>query len=129
MNNFLLLKTVRCSAFPKANRAFVALVFSFFCAHATANTYQQKQVVVSQQVKRIFTYQLINSAAGTFGYDVYSNGKLTIHQPTIPGMPGIKGFASKAAAQKVAQLVMKKMAKGEMLPTVTLKEMKQLKAI
>jgi hypothetical protein len=44
-------------------------------------------------------------------------------------MPGNNGFKSKESAQKVAQLVKDKITKGETRPTVTIAELKQLKAI
>jgi len=65
----------------------------------------------------------------TFAYDIYSDGKLFIHQPSIPGVAGNEGFKIKAGAEKVAQLVVGKINKGEMPPTVSIDEMKKLKAI
>jgi hypothetical protein len=75
------------------------------------------------------TYKIINSLNGGFGYDVYSNGKLLVHQLARPALPGNEGFATKTAAEKVARLVVSKIKKGEMPPTVTVEEMKKLKAI
>ena len=76
-----------------------------------------------------FTYNIINNPNGGFGYDVYSNGKLLVHQPVKPALPGKEGFTTKAAAEKVAKLVVAKIRKGEMPPTVTIEEMKKLNAI
>ncbi len=75
------------------------------------------------------SYKIIVSLHNTWGYDIYNDGKLMIHQPTPPGMPGNDGFKTKAAAKKIAELVMSKIKKGEMPPTVTMEEMKKLKAI
>ena len=75
------------------------------------------------------SYKIINTVNNTFGYDVFADGKLMIHQPSMPGMPGNNGFKDKAAAEKVAQLVITKIKKGEMPPTVTTEEMKKLKVI
>lgn len=50
-----------------------------------------------------------------------------IHQPAIPGIPGNEGFKTKEAAQKVADLVVNKIKKGEMPPSVTIEELKKLK--
>lgn len=74
-------------------------------------------------------YKIINTAHSTFCYDIFADGKLVIHQPSIPGMPGNEGFKTKAAAESIADLVIKKMKKGEMPPTVTIEELKKLKAI
>ena len=73
-----------------------------------------------------FTYKIINSANHTFGYDIYNAGKLMIHQPTPPGMAGNNGFAKKQQAAKVAELVITKMKKGEMPPTVSAEELKKI---
>src|SRR5215467_7093570 len=75
------------------------------------------------------TYKIIDAPGHSFGYDVYANGKLLIHQASIPAMPGNEGFKTKADAEKVAQLVVGKIRKGEMPPTVTVEELKKLKVI
>ncbi len=55
--------------------------------------------------------------------------RLFIHQQSVPGLPGNEGFKTKEAASKVATLVVSKIQKGEMPPSITLDEMKKLKAI
>jgi hypothetical protein len=75
------------------------------------------------------SYKIFSAANETWGYDIFSNNKLTIHQQTIPGLPGNDGFKTKEGAQKVAKLVIEKMIKGEMPPTVTEHELKKIKAI
>ena len=75
------------------------------------------------------SYKIIDAPGHSFGYDVYANGKLLIHQASIPARPGNEGFKAKQDAEKVAQLVMDKIRKGEMPPTVTVEEMKKLKVI
>lgn len=76
-----------------------------------------------------FSYQLIPSFNQTWGYNVYTNKKLTIHQPVIPGISGNEGFKTKEGASKVAELVIKKMKRGEMPPTITKEELQKLNAI
>ena len=93
---------------------------------------QKKQVRISHAAAKSapeLTYKIIRSTSNTFGYDVYANGRLQIHQPQIPALPGNKGFATKEAAEKVARLVIRKIRKGEMPPTVSIEEMKNLKVI
>ncbi len=75
------------------------------------------------------TYKITNTADNTYCYDIFSDGKLMIRQPSIPGMPGNKGFKTKANAEKVAQLVLKKIKKGEMPPSVTKEEMQKVGAL
>lgn len=33
-----------------------------------------------------------------YGYDIYNNNKLFIHQPTVPAMPGNSGFTTRTIA-------------------------------
>ena len=93
---------------------------------------QEKSGVNPQSEKEkngTITYKVIRAAGNSYGYDIYMNGKLYIHQTNVPGMPGNVGFQSKEAAEKTAQLVKDKLSKGETRPTVTVAELKQLKAI
>ena len=95
----------------------------------SASIFDLTHSTLSIQAVTGYTYQIIANQDGTFGYDVFADGKLFIHQPTIPAMPGTKGFESKAAAESVARLVLKKLKQGEVPPTVYLEEMKKLNAI
>ena len=76
-----------------------------------------------------YTHKIIPAANKTWGYDIYKEKHLLIHQPCIPGLPGNEGFKSKTDAEKVARLVIEKIKKGEMPPTITLEELKKLKVL
>ena len=76
--------------------------------------------------KDAYSIKLVPAEAGTFGYEIYSNKKLLIKQINIPGQSGMKGFKRKADAQKVANLVVQKLAQGIMPPTVEKAEMDKL---
>ncbi len=54
------------------------------------------------------SYKIIGAAGKTFGYDIFQNNRLIIHQPAVPAMPGNGGFKTRAGAGKVAQLVIQK---------------------
>jgi hypothetical protein len=79
--------------------------------------------------KAVITTKIIPSLNGTFGYDILSDEKLLVHQPCVPGLPGSEGFATKEAAQTVADFVVKKIRKNEMPPTVTMENLKALGAL
>jgi hypothetical protein len=66
------------------------------------------------------TIKIIPSIKKTFGYDILLNGKMLVHQPSIPALPGNEGFTTKEKARKVAEFVVKKIRKNEMPPTVTI---------
>jgi hypothetical protein len=44
----------------------------------------------------------------------------------LPHLPGNEGFTTKERAQKVADLVMKKIKNNEMPPTVTIEELSSM---
>jgi hypothetical protein len=75
------------------------------------------------------TYKIIDASKHTYGYDVFADGRLMIHQPSAPALPSNEGFKTKKDATKVALLVIKKIKKGEMPPTISIDEMKKLNVI
>ena len=89
---------------------------------------QINSLLENQQAKN-YAFVIIPSINGTWGYDIYSNGKIFIHQTSKPGLTGNEGFATKAKAKKVAELVVSKLQKGEIPPSITAEEMKKLKVL
>jgi Domain of unknown function (DUF4907) len=73
------------------------------------------------------TYKIFSAADSTFGYDIYMEGRRFIHQSSIPGVAGNKGFRRKRDAEKVAALVVEKLNRKIMPPSVTKHEMDSLK--
>ena len=117
---------------------FIALTF-LLCGQMTAQTQPQVQPTAKTEQKTDFpsgdnfknsqiTYKLIPGTNNTWGYDILVDNRMKIHQPSIPGLPGNDGFKTKEGAEKVAKLVIKKMKKGEMPPSIDAKEMKKIKA-
>lgn len=76
-----------------------------------------------------FHYKVISSVNHTWGYDIYRNNKVIIHQPCIPGIAGNQGFKKKSDAKKVAKLVIEKLNQGMMPPTITILELQNLKVL
>ncbi len=87
------------------------------------------QQVERNENKSILTYSITSGVNNTFGYDVYSNSKKLIQQTSIPCLSGNEGFKTKASAEKIAQLVIQKIEKGEMPPSISIKEMEELKVL
>ena len=75
------------------------------------------------------TYKIIDAPEHTYGYDVFAEGRMMIHQTSVPGLPGNEGFKTKDDATKVALLVIEKIRKGDMPPTISTNEMKTLHVI
>lgn len=72
------------------------------------------------------TYHIIDAPGGTYGYDILSDGRLLIHQTNLPGRPGNEGCRTREQAGRLAQLVITKIQRGEMPPTITQDELKTL---
>ena len=73
-----------------------------------------------------YSFQVIAGEAGTFGYEIYVDGKKAISQPNIPAVPGTLGFAKQEHAEKVAALAIEKMRKGLMPPTIQPEDLEKL---
>jgi len=97
------------------------------CFFISINLLHAQQFPSAKNAK--LTYKIISAEGNTWGYDIYNNDKLFVHQPSIPAMPGNKGFAKKSYAEKVAKKVIEKIQHGETPPTVTVEEMKALGVI
>lgn len=115
----------------KAISVIVLLITSLVCCgntHQTAITTSYKSLsrTTIENKKDSLTYTILSNQDKTYGYDILKHGKVMIHQASIPGVSGNKGFDKKVTAQKVAALVIKKIRKGEMPPTVTKEELKKL---
>ena len=98
-------------------KLFLLAIFLFSSARLTA------QPVANPVV----TYKIIAAAHNTFGYDIFSGDHRLIHQASKPCLPGNEGFRRRKDAAKVAQLVVKKLDRHLIPPTVSLHEMDSLK--
>jgi len=88
---------------------------------------QNTIIVAHQGVDTLFTMKVIGSDEGGWGYEIYRNNKRLINQTTIPAVGGNKKFVSYEQANKVGDLVLKKLSKRDGLPTIFIKELDSLK--
>ena len=102
------------------------ILFIASAADSYANTYPSLKNYTSHFSTGDTTYRIIPAEGNTYGYEILVKNKLLIHQPNIPGMPGNKGFQRKTDAEKTAKLVIKKIQKGMMPPTIEKKELDSL---
>ena len=112
----------------------VVLAFLFPFALSAQNNATLPVTRVKNQGKEIqknvdFKYVIIPSVEKTWGYDIYMGKQVFIHQSNLPGLPDNKGFKSKTDAEKVARLVIEKIKKGEMPPSISTGELKELKVL
>jgi len=71
-------------------------------------------------------YKIISAANKTWCYNKLFNGKMMIHQPSALGLLGNVRFNTKAAAQKVADLLVHNIKNDEMLPSISKEEMQKI---
>ena len=88
---------------------------------------QPVTVAKSSPAKYQLSYRIINSNERTYGYDILNNNRIVIHQPSVPAIPGNKGFLTKEEASRVAKFVIEKISNNIMPPTVTTEDLKKLK--
>jgi hypothetical protein len=111
----------------------IGLMIVFVALSSSATIFAQPAnstpPTAGQVAKAKLTYKLIDADGVGYGYDIFADGKLLIHQPNIPGRPGTDGFRKKTDSEKVAMLVIKKLRNKELPPTITDGELRQLKVI
>ncbi|MBL7813827.1 MAG: DUF4907 domain-containing protein [Saprospiraceae bacterium] len=84
-------------------------------------------IVAAPQIPpQSWTYKITVQTQNTWGYDIYRNEQLIIHQPNIPALPGNTGFKTKDQAQNVALAVIEKIKAGEMPPSLSVEELQTL---
>jgi hypothetical protein len=66
----------------------------------------------------------IHTAKG-WGYNIYTDGKVYIHQDIVPALPTNRGFRSKEDAMAVGQKVYDRLVGGQM-PMVTAQEVRAM---
>lgn len=108
--------------------------FFIFCQTVNAQTNSLSRQPSNQSIpsglsKGNITYGFLPSLHQTWGFQILVNQKPLIKQLSIPAVPGNLGIRDTTAAGKVARLMIRKMKQGEMPPTVTIPEMKKIKAI
>lgn len=101
----------------------IVLLSFLFC---TKQTEAQVGIMYGSGKKQTFTSTIFQNPDRTYGYTILDNGKKYIHQPSIPGRQGTRGFKTKQDAQKVATFVIDKMNKGIFPPSVSEQDLKTL---
>lgn len=61
-----------------------------------------------------------------WSFDITDKGQPFIYQPVIPGLPGKSGFSSAEDAQKVADLMIRKLNGHQGPPSVSVAELREL---
>ncbi|MDQ3109375.1 MAG: DUF4907 domain-containing protein [Bacteroidota bacterium] len=89
------------------------------------STSRAPRTVLTIEVKTILVKDSADKPKG-WGYDLYVDGKRTIHQPIIPAVPGNDAFATEQDARRTGEVAMKKMKMTGSFPTITIQELDSL---
>lgn len=73
-----------------------------------------------------YTVETFQREDNTWGYRILENGKMIINQPHIPAVQGNQGFGTKEKAEMTGNLMVSKIQKGMMPPTLTRSELDSL---
>ena len=90
---------------------------------ASCSDIKNKETVTDNGSYAIKTYKIDSSG---WGYDIYQNDKILIHQPYIPTINLEKHFKTEAGAIKTAELVIKKLNGKVFPPSLSQKEVDSL---
>ncbi|NTW32333.1 MAG: DUF4907 domain-containing protein [Bacteroidetes bacterium] len=67
-----------------------------------------------------------NESIKSWGYNIFIDGKQYIRQPNIPALNGNRGFADEESAKKIAGLVIIKIKKNILPPSISINELDSL---
>lgn len=100
----------------------------FSCSSGASNEQVNESKDVSAEMPLMtdsatYTIEIIKGSEGTFGYDIKKDGKTFIHQPHLPGRAGNSGFNKEEQAQKAAELMIDKLKKNIVPPTISEEEL------
>jgi hypothetical protein len=89
-------------------------------------TLKAEDSLVSPYKNSNISFEIIKAEGNTWGYQIFLEGTPIITQANKPGLPGNQGFNNKNQAIIVAELVIEKIRRGQMPPTVSVEELKGL---
>lgn len=107
----------------------------FACSQDSNEKTPQNSVIGNNQPLDENSLEVSNSEEFSFttfetdngwGYDIFQNGQLYIHQPHIPATAGIQGFGSESDAKSCAEFAIEKINAGILPPTLSVDELDSL---
>ena len=107
----------------------IKIIFFISILFVTKNVVSQNTSTNQAKQKQNLSYKVIPSIENTYGYEIIQNGKTFIYQVNIPSMPGNKGFKTKEEAKNCALLVIDKIKKNIMPPSVSRYELDSISKI
>ena len=94
-------------------KVLVKQVLCLAVACILTSAYAQQKKVLNDSDN--LSYRIIAAENTGWGYDIFQNNRLLIHQPSRPALPGNTGFSTKKQAEVVAKIVKSKKARCHQL--------------
>jgi hypothetical protein len=110
---------------------YIIFLFAFACNQPEKKSerkIEREATSASASTNDSFTFKTF-SENDSWGYDIYRNNELYVHQPNIPAVAGNKGFKTEQQAASVAQLAIEKLKQNISPPTISVEELDSLKAV
>jgi hypothetical protein len=100
----------------------LSVLLSYVLFSKEKNFFPGKKIYNSNQDT---TYNIFSLQKG-YGFNILIDKKILIHQPFIPSLQGNRGFATKTDAARTAKLMLYKLKKFGMPPTISTAELDSL---
>ncbi len=118
----------------KLSAVSIAIILCISCTNS--DSAKEDNTVIQQPVnKEVSSDTKVKLEVKTFpndstikgwGYDIYADGALYIHQPHIPAVPGNKGFQSAQKAETAGNFAVYKIRNNIMPPSISVQELDSL---
>ena len=108
--------------------SFISLVFYCFTQSNNISFVKRNLYHVILAIKDSVTFKTYKTIQG-WGYDIFIKNKLYVHQPNIPAVSKNCGFSKKEFAARTAILVIEKIKRHVLLPSISTFELDSLKVI
>jgi len=106
----------------------IAIAFIYGCNAEAPKNEVKKDYSTETIADQEIWYKTFEVDSG-WGYDIYIDGSVFVHQEFIPVLQGIKPFASEENATAAAMLVVYKLKKNIVPPNVELHELDSVGAL
>lgn len=95
------------------------------CADSIVESKIPDSTPVSDSSSSHFSMHTFKNAEGLegFGFDIYKEGKMMIHQNSIPAIQGNRGFNTEEEAKAVGGLMLYRISNGIMPPSISIEDL------
>ncbi|MFN0189155.1 MAG: DUF4907 domain-containing protein [Bacteroidia bacterium] len=98
------------------------------CADSIVESKIPDTIPTTDSTTSHFSMHTFKNADGLegYGFDIYQEGKMMIHQNSIPAIQGNKGFNTEEDAKAVGALMLYRISNGIMPPSISIEDLDSL---